>query len=612
MPSEKELIDEIRRLADGNEPPTLAKMNSDGKYSETSYISCFGLWSVAIKKAGYEPRINKINDNKISREDLLTEITRLADGDKPPSIAEMDKSGKYASMTYYNRFGTWSDAIKEAGYESYRDRRRISEDELLREIHRLASGSEPPTTNDMDNNGKFSTRTYSNHFDSWNSAVKKAGYEPRTSYTRDNLIEEIHRLADGDCPPSTTLMDKKGGPSASTFIRIFGSWKDAVEAAGYDYNLHTITADELLSDIHKLANGATPPSYEEMVQYGEYSMGTYQNRFGSWTKAKELAGYPTEKPPTADELIEEIHNLADGHKPPTQCEMRSIGEFTPSQYLNHWDYWNDAVREAGYSPNLVVNISKDDLIADLNRLATKLGRPPRVHEVNELGKYSEMPYLSTFDDWWTALIRAGLRPRRMYPLSPEAFVQLHGSIIKNRSTFPRQSLVTLLFMFTGLNPSMVHSFSENWIKQVANDYLITVPSEYTSTSKPWEFRIPETWCNPVSGETERTMLPKYVKWFFETYDDFNFERQSVYKPVYRTSRDAGLLDYREPLTTDIGVVPHVRPVDLRITFGVHMARNGAPREYIERRLGLNHLSSYITVDKIFTWIDSVDNVPVSN
>jgi len=265
-----------------------------------------------------------------------------------------------------------------------------SEKELLNEIRRLANGSEPPSIKDMNNNGKFSSGTYYNYFDSWNSAIKKAGYGPHTAYTRDDLIKEIHDLADGDCPPTTTLMDKRGGPSASTFIRIFGSWKDAVEAAGYDYNRHTITADELLSEIHRLANGATPPSNKEMVQYGEYSMGTYQNRFGSWAKAKELAGFQPGKSPTTDELIEEIHNLAEGNKPPTQRELRRKGKFTLSQYLAHWDYWNDAVREAGYSPNRVANISKEDLIADLNRLAAKLGRPPRVHEVNELGKYGRV------------------------------------------------------------------------------------------------------------------------------------------------------------------------------------------------------------------------------
>lgn len=54
-----------------------------------------------------------------SEEELLDEIRRLADdvGRSPPRKRDMDEYGNHASRTYTYRFGSWSDAVREAGFE---------------------------------------------------------------------------------------------------------------------------------------------------------------------------------------------------------------------------------------------------------------------------------------------------------------------------------------------------------------------------------------------------------------------------------------------------------------------------------------------------------------
>lgn len=52
-------------------------------------------------------------------EELLAEIRRLAAEleQSPPPKRAMDEHGEYSSPTYHHRFGSWSNAVEEAGFE---------------------------------------------------------------------------------------------------------------------------------------------------------------------------------------------------------------------------------------------------------------------------------------------------------------------------------------------------------------------------------------------------------------------------------------------------------------------------------------------------------------
>jgi len=56
---------------------------------------------------------------KYTEEELLDEIRRLADDldRQPPLKKDMNKYGEHASGTYQHRFGSWSAAVQEAGFE---------------------------------------------------------------------------------------------------------------------------------------------------------------------------------------------------------------------------------------------------------------------------------------------------------------------------------------------------------------------------------------------------------------------------------------------------------------------------------------------------------------
>lgn len=78
-------------------------------------------------------------------------------------------------------------------------------------------------------------------FGSWNSALRRAGYEPQKQWNISNeqLHDEIGRLTDelGYVPSSIDMQDL-GRFSVRFYRKRYGTWKQAVEAAGYEYRGH--------------------------------------------------------------------------------------------------------------------------------------------------------------------------------------------------------------------------------------------------------------------------------------------------------------------------------------------------------------------------------------
>lgn len=227
------LLDALRELGEGT-PPTAKQVRESGPFGASTYIGEFGSWIAALEAAGYDPVDNQRQN--IPKPDLLAELRRVG-GDSPPTKKEMAERGRYSSGPYSDRFGSWGAALRTAGYElSPRQRNNIPDDELLAELQHVA-GDNPPTHAEMERNGRYWAGTYRERFGSWTAALRAAGYEPRIDQRHqigdDELLAEIRGLA-GDDPPTAHKMRADGAHNPSTYRVHFGSWHDAIKAAGYD------------------------------------------------------------------------------------------------------------------------------------------------------------------------------------------------------------------------------------------------------------------------------------------------------------------------------------------------------------------------------------------
>lgn len=175
IPREK-LLEELQRLTGVLEKsPTAREMKKLGDYSVPSYFREFGSWNDALGAASL-----RVNHNyNLGREELLDELASLAeDLGYPPTKEDMDQFGRFSSNPYYRVFDSWNEPLRAIGLEVHYHRDASRED-LLDEIRGLATKNTPPGRIHVAKNGKYSPQAYYTRFGSWNSAVREAGFEPR-------------------------------------------------------------------------------------------------------------------------------------------------------------------------------------------------------------------------------------------------------------------------------------------------------------------------------------------------------------------------------------------------------------------------------------------------
>jgi len=297
----------IRSLADQlGKTPTQAEMDEHGAVTHYTIIEEFGSWNEGVRAAGLAPN----SRHRISDDELVAEIQRLARQlDRTPTQAEMDEHGDYSVDAVARAFGSWTDGVRAAGFRPVSETRsnasRVSKREIIRELRSLATRlGRAPCARETNERASFGAAVVRQRFESFEAAVRQAGLEPyqpkeANSYTKSEVIDAIQRLADelGESPTNDE-MAARGDCSPETARRLFGSWNDALRAAGLPPRLRSeIPTDELLAAIDDLADQlGRVPRWADNRREGEFSVTTYRNRFGSWKRALAAAGY--DAPPT--------------------------------------------------------------------------------------------------------------------------------------------------------------------------------------------------------------------------------------------------------------------------------------------------------------------------
>jgi len=412
------LITELERLADElGRTPGLRDMNQHGAHSSKTYQKKFGSWNGALKQAGIA--IN--NEHDIARSDLIDELICLKDRlGRTPTSRDMAKKGKYGSSNYPNKFGSWNDAVREAGLEPTRER-DVPREDIIDELKRVTEElGKPPNTEEMKEHGCYGVSTCSNEFGTWNEALKTAGVgtNKEKDIPKSDLLAELHRLNENvEGGLIASHMKRMGEFSVGTYDRKFGSWNDALREAGIELNNRTdIPKSELLAELQRLNEklGRTP-TVEDMWEEGRFGSATYATAFGSWNDAILEAdlGINVRSDIPEKELLGEIQSLNDElGRTPEMREMDQCGQFDSTTYMSRFGSWNKALKQAGFEPILRSDIPESELIDEIQRLADTLNRPPTRDEMEHQGEFSSSIYPRRFGTWTDALIEAGYEPHK--------------------------------------------------------------------------------------------------------------------------------------------------------------------------------------------------------
>jgi len=295
--SDDELLNRLQKFAEElGRPPSQSEMDDSGPHASKTYGNRFGSWNDALEAAGLQTGTNDPNGRPpTSEEDLLADLKSVADiVGETPSEREYSNYGEYSVKTYCKRFGGWNSALQAAGFEPNVEM-NLSEETLITALQGFAEKlGRPPTTDEMDRSGPYTTNSYKRAFGTWNRALRQARLEVHSVWdvSEEDLISELNSLAEElSHVPRKDEMRNQGKWSAAVYQERFGSWNEALRAAGFEPNQRwRIPREELLAELRAVADDlGHPPTTTEMNEHGNFTIDPYQREFGTWRTALQAA-----------------------------------------------------------------------------------------------------------------------------------------------------------------------------------------------------------------------------------------------------------------------------------------------------------------------------------
>lgn len=187
--------------------------------------------------------------------------------------------------------------------------RKHTDAELLEEITRVRDLlGRAPKAQDMTEHSKFSLNSYKRAFGGITNALLKIGEKPTfiRNQTKEDVISELQRLCkELGRIPTVNEFSKLSSMSFVTMRKIaqYQSWHSLLKEAGISddemihLKKHNVTNEELKEEILRLKNKiGRYPTYNEMSIEGKYSCNTYEQKFGSWSKAFIALGFDDYEP----------------------------------------------------------------------------------------------------------------------------------------------------------------------------------------------------------------------------------------------------------------------------------------------------------------------------
>lgn len=234
----------------------------------------------------------------------------------------------------------------------------------------------------------------------------------QSDYSDADLLSMVETLAiDGIGPTLQEFNDEYNhSPAGSLLVSRFGSWNDAVREAGLSPT-YGGTKEDIIQQMKALADGDSPPSVNEFTSHPRtVSRSTLRDKFGKYNNLVEAAGLTPRtntrpKEITKQDVIDQLQELAgDDDVAPKSTEFvdhpDTVSETT---VRNLFGGYVAAVKAAGLEPHRDVTVTKEDVIADIQDMAED-GDPPRANEFNQNpDTISSTPAINLFGSWNAAV-----------------------------------------------------------------------------------------------------------------------------------------------------------------------------------------------------------------
>ncbi len=180
--------------------------------------------------------------------------------------------------------------------------RRWSQESIGLEIRRMFEAGENLTYSNIAREQVALLRAAARYFGSWRGAVEFAGlnYDDIRRYktwSRDRIVERIRELHEGGEDLSWRHVSTNIDPqlaAAATKRKHFGSWREAVSAAGLDYGIirryREWDESTIKAKLHEMHEQGIDLNAKSMEDYDITLITAARRRFDSWDQALTAAG----------------------------------------------------------------------------------------------------------------------------------------------------------------------------------------------------------------------------------------------------------------------------------------------------------------------------------
>lgn len=250
--SREKIIEDITKLQqEGYSLSTrsMAELGFSGMVTTSYKPEYFGSWRNAIVAAGFDPKQVCRRKRKWTSDRVLERIQELHRAGEDLSHSSAKRNHQYLVVVAINNrfFGSWREAVEAAGinYEDVSKHEYWSKERISERIRELQAAGESLSHEDAKRNhgALVSAASSPRYFGSWGAAIRAAGLDyddirKINRWTRDKIIKTIQELHTEDKSVNNSSMRRmgyRGMMEAASRPENFGSWAEAVKAAGLNY-----------------------------------------------------------------------------------------------------------------------------------------------------------------------------------------------------------------------------------------------------------------------------------------------------------------------------------------------------------------------------------------
>lgn len=178
---------------------------------------------------------------------------------------------------------------------------------------------------------------------------------------------------------------------------------------------------EGLIDLKRVATElGHPPTIAEYREHGSFSTPTIAQHFdGSFTAARaEALDCPDERQAEhrREELLADIERVAEQvGREPSRGDYEECGGYALSTITYRFESWIDAKQEAGVYEGINEGPTREELLEDLQRVDTEIDGALSQKSYNDYGEWSTRPVKRRFESWEAACQEAGVTRPKMGP-----------------------------------------------------------------------------------------------------------------------------------------------------------------------------------------------------